>query len=162
MELLYYPNKALTTVCEPVTEFGEELTNIVEEMTKIMTEQDGLGLAAPQVGVLGRFFVATIGADHFITFVNPEITDVGGAVLETKEGCLSLPDVIAKVKRRYERIMIKAQDLKGEEFEVPLTSKDAIICSHEMDHLEGKTLFQTMNRIDRLYKENSYLKRMKR
>lgn len=148
--IIHYPDPRLRKLCEPVTEFDEQLARRVQQMLELMKTGKGVGLAAPQVGLLQRFFVMNPtgqpGDEHL--FVNPAIRDPHGSA-EAEEGCLSLPAVHVQV-RRAQRCRITAQDLRGKAFELELADLPARICQHETDHLNGVLVLDRMGPSDRI------------
>ena len=160
-DILLYPDPKLTTVCEPITEFDSSVDELSKLLIKTVAAAGGLGLSAPQLGILKRMFVSKVGETDIMTFVNPSIKRELGEELIVQEGCLSLPSVNGKVKRNS-RIHINAQDVFGTEFQVTLIDQDAVAFQHELDHLDGVTLFEKMGRIQRLTKKNPYMKRLRR
>ena len=125
---------ALRKICRPVTEFDEKLAQLLDYLGETLHHTDGVGLAAPQVGVLRRVFIMDFG-DGIIEAVNPEIVSTKG-MQEGPEGCLSFPGEYGIV-RRPQKAKLKAQDRHGKWF--TLTGEDLVarcIC-HENDHLDG-------------------------
>lgn len=125
---------ALRKICRPVTEFDEKLAQLLDDLGETLHHTDGVGLAAPQVGVLRRVFIMDFG-DGIIEAVNPEIVSIKG-MQEGPEGCLSFPGEYGIV-RRPQKAKLKAQDRHGKWF--TLTGEDLVarcIC-HENDHLDG-------------------------
>lgn len=124
----------LQKICRPVTEFDERLAQLLDDLGDTLHHTDGVGLAAPQVGVLRRVFIMDFG-DGIIEAVNPEIISTKG-MQEGPEGCLSFPGEYGIV-RRPQKVKLKAQDRHGKWF--ILTGEDLMarcIC-HENDHLDG-------------------------
>ena len=121
----------------PVDEISPRIIKLLDDMAETMYfENRGIGIAAPQVGVLRRVFVVDVGDEHgLIEFINPEITYKKGAQVYC-EGCLSLPGKSADVERP-EEIKIKALDRNGNEFELEADGLLAICICHEYDHLDG-------------------------
>ncbi len=152
-ELVYDGDPRLTKVCRPVTKFDDRLKELVEDMKETMLEHNGVGLAAPQVGVLRRVFVAleerpeenaddeTIEQPKILAFINPEIVEDEGAITEY-EGCLSLPGRYGAVERP-QRVVVKAQNVEGEPFTHEADAMLARCLCHETDHLNGIT-FDTL------------------
>ena len=131
---------ALRKICRPVTEFDEKLAQLLDDLGETLHHTDGVGLAAPQVGVLRRVFIMDFG-DGIIEAVNPEIVSTKG-MQEGPEGCLSFPGEYGIV-RRPQKAKLKAQDRHGKWF--TLTGEDLVarcIC-HENDHLDGITIMQS-------------------
>ena len=134
-----YPDPILRTQCQEVESFDEELATLVENMVETMHDAPGVGLAAPQVGIDRRLAVVdlSVGEDPeaLLVMVNPRLVDKEGEWTET-EGCLSMPGITDKVVRP-ERIVIHAQEVTGEEFELEAEEWLARAILHEMDHLDG-------------------------
>ena len=123
--------------CKVVTEITPRTLKLIKDMAETMYEADGVGLAAPQVGILQRIFVIDVFDDHGLrVFINPEILEVSGTQLG-EEGCLSIPGESAEVERpNY--VKVKALNEKGEEFILEATELLARAILHENDHLNGK------------------------
>lgn len=121
----------------PVTEFNERLCLLVEDMKETMRAYNGAGLAAPQVGVLRRVFVMNLGGEdeEDTVAVNPRIIEQEG-IVAGEEGCLSLPGLVGTVERP-ERVVLEAEDLKGNTWRRELTGLGAVCVCHETDHLDG-------------------------
>ena len=117
-----------------VEKFDERLHTLLDDMAETMAAGNGVGLAAPQVGVLKRCCVIDVGAG-LIELVNPEIVSREGEVTVI-EGCLSVPDRAGKVVRP-EKVKVKAQDRNGEPIEVEGEGLLAVCLCHELDHLDG-------------------------
>jgi peptide deformylase len=134
-----YPDPVLRVECPPVERFDDELARLAEDMVETMHAAPGVGLAAPQVGVELRLAVVdlSVGKDPeaLLVLVNPEVLEAEGAETEV-EGCLSIPEYTDKVERAF-RIVVGAQDLDGESFEVEADDWVARAILHEMDHLDG-------------------------
>lgn len=132
---------ALYKKCRPVTEFNSRLHQLLDDMTETLSGAEGVGLAAPQVGVLRRAVlvietnVAEGEDEYVIELINPEIIETSGEQ-EGPEGCLSVPGEYGLVKRPM-NVKVRAQDRFGEWFEVEGTGLTARCFCHEIDHLEG-------------------------
>lgn len=139
-EILHYPDPILLKVAEPVTDFGPRLAQVIEDMFFTMYNARGVGLAAPQVGISKRMYVVNCGEgqppESEIALINPEIVSVEGEQY-SDEGCLSFPGLFAK-KLRPAKVTMKAQDVKGNWFEVTGEGLLARALVHELDHLNGK------------------------
>ena len=135
LKIHYYPDKVLTRKAEPVTDFGPELEALAQDMLETMDESEGVGLAAPQVGVSKRLLVLCEPEGEPICLVNPVIEESEGREYG-EEGCLSLPQMYARVARAT-RVKVRAQDLLGEPVEFEAHDFLARIIQHECDHLDG-------------------------
>jgi len=132
-----YGDPVLRQKCRPVSEVDDDLRALVEDMMETMYDAGGIGLAAPQVGVLLRVFVYDVG-EHEVqpgVMLNPEIVDRRGSFTE-EEGCLSIPG-IAEMVRRSEWIRVKADGLDGEAIDMPADGLLSRCIQHEADHLDG-------------------------
>lgn len=125
----------LKQVCKPVEEFDEKLMTLLDDMRDTLTDSKGVGLAAPQIGVLKRIFLMDIG-DGIIECINPEIVKESGKQ-RVLEGCLSCPDDWGYTVRPA-KVKLKAQNRRGKYFVMNLTELGAQCASHENDHLDGK------------------------
>ncbi len=137
--IVKYPDPILQRQAEPVTEFDEALRTLVDDMFESMYAAQGIGLAAPQIGISKRLTVIDLSnkarPEDKIVLINPEILVHEGKQLE-EEGCLSLPDIREKV-RRSARVVVRAQDAKGKWFEMEGQELLARAFQHEIDHLDG-------------------------
>ena len=133
---------------------------LIDDMIQTMVEYHGVGLAAPQVHESLRLFVASLDADDGdspdddqepepIAIINPEISAVGGEVVEDWEGCLSIPDIRGKVPRAHE-IRVRALNRKGERIELHAHGFSARVIQHETDHLDGVLFFDRMRAFETL------------
>ncbi len=146
-------DETLTKHCRPVTDFNDRLHDLLDDMAETMTDADGVGLAAPQVGVLRRAVVvletnvdAEAGEEpYIIELVNPEIIESHGEQ-EGPEGCLSVPGVYGWVKRP-ERVVVRAQDRDGGVFEYDAYGLTARAFCHEIAHLEGQLFLEVSDHI---------------
>lgn len=118
-----------------VTEFDDRLREMLDDMKETMIYADGVGLAAPQIGVLKRAVVISPNGTDFYEFINPVIKKAKGSQI-CSEGCLSVPNVKGEVLRPY-RLLIEAQNRFGGKFELNVEGFLADICCHEFDHLDG-------------------------
>lgn len=124
----------LRGVSNPITKFDTRLSLILKDMAETMYEANGVGLAAPQVGIKRRLVVIDVG-DGLIEMVNPEIVKTEGEC-DMVEGCLSVPDRRGLV-RRPEKVSLRAQDKTGAFFEMEAEGLFARAIQHEIDHLDG-------------------------
>lgn len=142
MDIRIYGDPVLREPAEDVTEFGEPLEELAGKMIRTMHEEDGVGLAAPQVGLSKRFLVIGLptGEDlsvrKYFAMANPEIIDEGDELVTMEEGCLSIPGISEEVERPSE-VTVRFQNLKGEVVEMKTHDYLARIVQHEMDHLDG-------------------------
>ena len=133
-KILTEPNPTLHKVCRPVTEFNRRLHTLLDDMADTLAEANGVGLAAPQVGILRRVVIVDIG-EEILELVNPELIETSGEQ-EGAEGCLSVPGKYGIVKRPMVA-KVRAQDRNGEWFEVEGEELIARCFCHELDHLDG-------------------------
>lgn len=139
LEVLLYGHPTLRKECSQVEHFDEGLRQLVARMGESMRREQGIGLAAPQVGDTRRVIVAEDrrgGGREVLPLVNPEIVHSGEGRDKFTEGCLSLPDIFADVERPV-RIRVRYQDLEGAERELDDDGLLARIVQHEADHLDG-------------------------
>jgi len=139
LPIVKYPDPVLQRPAQPVTEFNEDLRKLAEDMFESMYAAEGIGLAAPQVGVSKRITVIDLSfkkvPEDRLILVNPEIILREGKQLE-EEGCLSLPEIRAKVSRAA-RVVVRAQDVDGNWFEKDASTLLSRCIQHEIDHLDG-------------------------
>lgn len=146
LPLRYYPDPILNKVCEPIKEVTDDIRTLACNMLLTMMRENGIGLAAPQVGHALRMFVADVDwpnnqeESKSYVFINPEIELLDAAdATKSVEGCLSFPGERFDEKRS-KRVRIKALDLDGQEFEMEADGVLAVVIQHEFDHLNGKTV----------------------
>lgn len=152
LKIAHYPEPVLLTIGRPVAgeEFGPELERSVADMFETMYEAGGVGLAAPQVFDSRRLFVMDVpdeGQSNRIAFINPEIIHVEGEQIGD-EGCLSFPGLYQTVQRQM-RVIVRAQDVKGEQFEMDLKDLAARCVLHETDHCDGIVFLDRMSPLKR-------------
>ena len=134
---------ALHKVCRPVTSFDAKLHKLLDDMGETMRDSNGVGLAAPQVGILRRVVTVDLG-DEILELVNPSLVETDGEQVGA-EGCLSVPGKYGLVKRpAYAKV--KAQDRFGDWFEVEGEEIIARCFCHELDHLDGIVYTEVMDR----------------
>ena len=137
--------------CRPVTNFDERLHQLIDDMRETLIGSDGVGLAAPQVGILRRVVLVLEtnvpeGEDpYIIELINPEIVESSGSQ-NGPEGCLSVPGRFGLVERPLD-VTVRAQDRNGNSFEVKGHELTARVFCHELDHLEGKMFTQCASRM---------------
>ena len=152
LKIRKYGDPVLETPCDPVSEFGtDELKQLVDNMFETMYANKGVGLAAPQVGVSKRLAVidpsAGEEADAKLVFVNPELVRLEGKQVG-EEGCLSIPGFREDVKRAM-KVLVRAKDADGKEFEAECTELLARAIQHENDHLNGVLFLKHLSPLKR-------------
>ena len=149
-EILIYPDARLRRQCKPVLEFDGKLEALVQDMADTMYDAPGIGLAAIQIDVPKRVIVMDLSEtkDRLQVFVNPEIVDLNEGMRETEEGCLSVPGFYIPVNRP-EKVLIKAQDIRGNRFEMVADELLSVCIQHEVDHLDGKVFVDYLSRMKR-------------
>ncbi|MEM9352562.1 MAG: peptide deformylase [Planctomycetota bacterium] len=141
LQIIHYPHPTLRHVSKPLKRVDAELRSMIAQMFELMYEHEGVGLAANQVDLPYRLFVANPTADpaqkeHESVFINPVLSG-GSGQQEREEGCLSIPGVNAPVVRK-QKIKVQAYNLAGEEIEGEVDGFMARILQHEVDHLDGR------------------------
>ena len=156
-----WPDPVLRASAAKVEVFDEELRRLVDDMVATMYAAPGVGLAAPQVGVSRRVAVVDISVGRepgrLRVLINPRILGRSGSQIDN-EGCLLIPEFTERVERP-ERVLLEAQDVKGELFEIEAHEFEARAFCHELDHLDG-VLFVDHLRGLRRDKARRFLKRM--
>lgn len=136
LKIVEHPNDILTTPAADVTEFNEELGKLLDDMHKTMVAADGIGLAAPQIGVSKRIAIVDMGeGQEVIEMINPQVVAIGGKEVEV-EGCLSFPGLYGEVERPY-YVKVEAEDRDGNLYELEAEDYEARAIQHEIDHLNG-------------------------
>ncbi len=153
MKIVNYPHPALRQVAAPLTSISKEIHLQVGQMFELMYENDGLGLAAPQVNSLTRLLVMNFSGDaknkdHEFVAINPVIIEQKGSI-EGKEGCLSFPGLFSKV-RRARSVKVQAYNMKGELYEMTATDLAARVWQHEIDHLDGILFIDKLGMLGRI------------
>lgn len=133
-KILTAENPALHKRCRPVTQFDEKLHTLLDDMAETLYDANGVGLAAPQIGILRRVVIVDTG-EEILELVNPEILEESGEQ-DGMEGCLSVPGEYWLVKRPNV-VRVRAQDRDGEWFEAEGEELIARCFCHEIDHLDG-------------------------
>ena len=155
LDICAYPEKVLRKRAEPITNIDEEISRLADHMAQTMYDAPGIGLAANQVGVPKQLLVADISPrtpeSDLIVLANPEIIAAEGEVT-IEEGCLSVPDYQAEVKR-HAKVTVRGLDLHGQEVEIEAEGLLAVVLQHEIDHLNGILFIDHISRLKReLYK----------
>jgi len=137
LKITTYPQSILRRTAKEVEVFNQELKDLATDMAKAMYEDDGIGLAAPQVSISKRLVVlGDKDGKSFKAYVNPDITFCSKDKSVNEEGCLSLPKIYGLVQRA-KKIHIKYQNLDGQWQKEKIKDFNAIILQHEVDHLNG-------------------------
>lgn len=138
LDILKFPDKRLRTKAAPVEEVSDGIREFVDDMFETMYAAPGIGLAATQVNVHQQIVVIDVSEEKNqpYCFINPVITKADGEEV-CEEGCLSVPEYFAEVKRA-ETVTVKALDKDGKEFELEADGILAVCIQHELDHLKGK------------------------
>lgn len=146
LKIVTAPDPMLREVCEPCEVGDRELKRLAKQMGKVMYKNNGCGLAAPQVGVLKRLIVVDCDEErdpaNLIVLVNPVLMDAWGEPEEAGEGCLSCPGITVPITRKP-WVRVRYFDLDGDEWEIESDGLLGRCLQHEIDHLDGKTLFET-------------------
>ncbi len=150
LKIIHYPHPVLKQRAEPIVEINDTVEQLVLKMIDLMYQYKGVGLAANQVAVPLRVFVAnpTCEKGDELVFINPEIIEENGWA-EAEEGCLSVPQIYTTIRRR-KKIVVVATDISGKQFEIPADDLLARIIQHETDHLYGKTIVDRMSPLAKL------------
>lgn len=143
-QILVQGDPVLNKVSHPVDKFDQKLWDLLDDMKETLTEANGVGLAAPQIGILRRVVVVADEDNHFLELVNPVLTWTDGEQTGL-EGCLSVPGKYGVVTRPY-RAKVRAQDRNGTFFEAEGEELIARCFCHELDHLDGIMYTEIMER----------------
>lgn len=150
LSIVCYPDPVLKRKCDPVEAFEPGLRDLAVRMIELMRQAEGVGLAAPQVGVPIRLFVFSLaeepGAEQVC--VNPKLSALDGAD-EKEEGCLSIPGVMVNM-RRATKAILDAFDLTEKPFRRVSKDLEARVWQHEMDHLDGRLVIDNMSATDEI------------
>lgn len=163
LNVVKYGDPILTRRAEEVAEFDEKLRKLVDDMFETMYGAPGVGLAAPQVGVLKRLFVmdCSSGKDkkHKVALVNPVIETEEGEQIGD-EGCLSFPGMYLEIKRP-QRVVVRAHDIDGSDITLDVMDLEARCVSHETDHLDGELFINYLSPLKRDLTKRKIKKRIK-
>ena len=142
-KILTDKDPALHKVCKPVEAFDNKLHKLLDDMRETLIDSNGVGLAAPQVGILRRVVLVDVG-DEILELINPELLETDGEQVGP-EGCLSVPGKYGLVKRPY-WAKVRAQDRNGDWYEAEGEEIIARCFCHELDHLDGIVYTEVMER----------------
>jgi peptide deformylase len=144
MKILEYPNEVLRKNCEEIKDpTSVEIKQLILDMTQTLRANDGLGLAAPQVGKNLQICVIEIENELFV-LINPEIKSLSKEKITSQEGCLSLPNKFLNINR-HKRIKVKATDTNGKKQIIRARGLLARVIQHEIDHLNGVLIVDRVN-----------------
>jgi peptide deformylase len=149
--ILIHPDPRLKKVCDPVAEITPDLRRLAEDMLETMYDAPGIGLAAPQVGVTRRLIVMDCikdGPPEPIVLFNPQVLWSSEDVASYEEGCLSIPDQYAEVRRPAE-VRVRWTDAEGQTRERQFAGLWATCVQHEIDHLDGKLFIDYLGPLKR-------------
>ncbi|GAQ95399.1 peptide deformylase [Thermodesulfovibrio aggregans] len=163
LEIKKYPDEVLKGKAESVTEINGDLQKLIDDMIETMYKSNGIGLAAPQVGVSKRLIVVDTSIreenQSLIVLINPEIKLSEGDIL-SEEGCLSLPGFITRLKRK-EKVYVTGLDRKGNPIEIEATGLLSRALQHEIDHLDGILIIDRISPLKRELFRRKYSKSKK-
>jgi peptide deformylase len=160
LKILLLGNETLKKTAEPVKDIDQDLREYTQQMLRAMKSGRGIGLAAPQVGRLERFFVCQVEDDEPRVFINPEIIRTSTDEVIYEEGCLSIPNLWANVKRPS-AISIQAWNEKGRPFTLDAEGILARVIQHEFDHLNGVLFIDRLSETQRKRLIEQFEKRMR-
>jgi peptide deformylase len=167
LSIVTVPNQILRQKARPVTQFGPDLQKLIDDMFDTLTVADGVGLAAPQVGLpLQLAVIETLprqdddgneieGSREKFVIANPEIVWTSRDVVDGIEGCLSIPGYLGEVER-YESIRVRAQDRYGRKVRLRLNNWTARIFQHEIDHLNGVLYIDRLTAPENIWTEEEF------
>lgn len=145
-EIVKHPSPILKEKCKEVTKFDQKLANLLDDMYETMVESDGVGLAAPQIGVALQVAIVEVDEElDVIEMINPVVTAIGGSEVEI-EGCLSFPGLYGEVERPF-YVKVEAQERDGSLYELEAEGYEARAILHEIDHLNGVLFDSKITRI---------------
>jgi peptide deformylase len=160
--ILHYPEPLLREMSQPVSDIDDEIRQLALDMAETMYAAPGVGLAAPQVGVLKRVIVLDCAPQdqerRLITAINPEILSFEGEINE-EEGCLSVPDYYARVVR-HPQVRVRFLNLQGEAVELETEGLEAVAFQHEIDHLNGVLFVDHLSSLKKSLFKKKYKKIM--
>ena len=161
MQIIVAPDSRLNQISKKVDIIDDSITSTLDQMLECMYQNNGIGLAAPQVGILKRLVVIDCSDNKEIKkplkLINPEIIKLSKNSSEFEEGCLSLPSQYAKVTRPSE-ITLKYKNIEGLICESKFSGLEATCIQHEIDHLDGKLFVDHISKL----KKNIIIKKLKK
>jgi peptide deformylase len=147
MQIVTYPDPVLRETAEPVGRIDQKILDLLDQMQESMYADDGVGLAAPQVGVSKRIIVVD-GGEGLVNLINPEIISSNDETEGVEEGCLSLPGIRVTVTRPTE-VTVTGMNEKGESVRYEASDLMARIFQHEIDHLNGTLIIDHLSTLQR-------------
>ncbi len=147
MQIVTYPDPVLRETAEPVGQIDQKILDLLDQMQESMYEDEGVGLAAPQVGVSKRIIVVD-GGEGLVNLINPEIISSNDETEGVEEGCLSLPGIRVTVSRPTE-VTVTGMNEKGEPVRYEASDLMARIFQHEIDHLNGTLIIDHLSTLQR-------------
>lgn len=160
-DIVIGPSEILSTVCDEVTEINDDIRAQVQKMLKNMYDTEGVGLAAPQIGVNNRVVVIDCDYDgkknrNPYVLINPVIKVADGPKRKTCEGCLSFPGLVVEIERPS-HVVVEALNLDGDLMRYEAENNLLAVClQHEIDHLNGVTMFDHLSPLARAKKMREY------
>lgn len=148
--ILVVEHPALRTRAKKVTRFDRDLQALIDDLVDTMRDAPGLGLAAPQIGVLQRVIVTEVN-ERLTVLVNPELVKVSREMWEPEEGCLSIPGYVANVPR-HRAVVVRGRTATGKEVTIKAEGLFAQVLQHEIDHLDGILFIDRLTSLDQLRK----------
>jgi peptide deformylase len=150
-QIVKYGSQVLRQPCAPVTQIDPAVKALVRDLFDSMKAAEGVGLAAPQLGILRRVVVVDVSRQHPevlpISLINPRIVAAEGREVE-EEGCLSFPDLYGQVPR-HAKVRVEALDINGKQFSIETEGFYARALQHELDHLDGKLFIDYLSPLKR-------------
>lgn len=147
LKIVKYPDPILKKNSEEVQKGDQSLRSLIPQMIEAMQGNQGIGLAAPQVGILKQIIVVTEGEESHV-FLNPRIIKQSKEKEQDEEGCLSLPGLFVKVLRS-KQVQVTAQTINGQEIQIKAKGLGARIFQHEIDHIKGKLIIHHISPLTR-------------
>ncbi len=147
LDIRTFGDPVLKTRAAPVDNFDESLVRLTQDMLSTMRDNDGVGLAANQVGRLKRVLVASVEEEDYV-IVNPVLTGISDAIERAPEGCLSIPGIQVEVERPTS-VTVSGTDASGEPLQIEASDILARVLQHEVDHLDGVLILDRTDRASR-------------
>lgn len=161
LEIVKYGDEVLSSKSKNVTTFDSALALFVDAMFETLDEANGVGLAAPQVGVEKKIFIVdTRKEGERLVFINPEIIETSVEMVPYEEGCLSIPGIYYNVTRP-KMVTVQAQDVNGKSFTIKADGLFARAIQHEADHLKGKLFVDCVSKEEKEMIIKAYEQRSK-